>query len=286
MVRREYAIDRSVHMVTDHRTLSRFLESATLANGYHIIADGETPLVVLNNYRGYETTVVFFHAAIEPLYTLPVITGLGISADAPVNRVFISDPSLALDETLNLAWFAGSTGQRLQGIIEDVVAKVSNSHGSSRLVFFGASGGGFASLYYSAQFPGSIAVVANPQTDIRRYHPDAVEKFFATCFPVHVPHSLTTDVTELYSAIVPNTVLYMQNRSDDSHIREHFGPFMERLHPANDVRVLQGDWGVGHAAPPKQLLSDILHNLGEGNWDESLSHFTARPVAPTPSAPN
>ena len=268
---REYQINRATHMVTDHRSVANFLRAGNPVNGYHIIADGQSPLVILNQYRGYDTTVVFFHAAIEQHYTLPVITGLGISVDTPVNRVFISDPSLVLDPELNLAWFAGSQHQRLQGVIEDVVAKFHGRDSSDRLVFFGASGGGFASLNYSAKFPGSIAIASNPQTNIMRYNQDAVSKYASVCFPgAGFPHSLITDLTDIYSKPTENKVLYIQNRGDTEHIVNHFEPYIRVLHPHNDVRVLLGDWGAGHVAPHKEVFTSVLRATASKTMDADL----------------
>jgi pimeloyl-ACP methyl ester carboxylesterase len=263
---REYNIDRSKHMVTDHRSLQAFMKAEKLSNGYHVIGDGSLPIVALNNDRGFDTTVVFFHAAIESHYSLPVTTGLGISVDAPVNRILISDPSLMVTDSLNLAWFLGSQNQRLESSLEDVIHRLYTAHANARrLVFFGASGGGFAALNYSRRFPESLAIATNPQTNIAKYVPAHVDRYLRACFDVPfpsglkaLPHSLTTDLTRVYSQSLHNSVAYIQNGGDVSHVNDHLGPFLEALHPDNDVLVFLKDWGPGHVAPPKSVFVDVL----------------------------
>lgn len=278
---RDYQIDFSRHLVTKHRGVGDFLRAKRVRNGFHIIGDGDLPVVVLNQDRGFETTVVFFHAAIEKHYTLPVLTGLGISKNVDVNRIFISDPSLNLSESLNLAWFAGSSDQPLQPILENIIDKFIHHHtASERIVFFGASGGGFASLYYSSRFQGSIAIASNPQTSIEKYVPAAVRKFSRVCFDsewpepgARLPHSVVTDLTTIYSNPTGNSVVYIQNRGDTQHISHHLEPFLDRLHPANDVKILFGDWGPGHAPPDKDVLVGVLHAVEDSRWDSQLSQM-------------
>ncbi|WP_284980196.1 hypothetical protein [Arthrobacter sp. fls2-241-R2A-200] len=207
-----------------------------------------------------------------------MIAGLGVSRDVDVNRVFISDPSLILSPTMNLGWYAGNSQQRLQQILQDVIAKIASSFGSEKLVFFGTSGGGFASLYYSSQFPGSMAIVANPQTNIARYEPEPVSNFAEVCFGVsgidpmdRLPHSVTTDLVKIYSKPLENTVAYMQNSTDRFHIDAHHDPFVKNLHYSNEVFELLGDdWGDGHAAPPKGLITDVLKVAADDDWQAGL----------------
>lgn len=135
-----------------------------------------------------------------------------------------------------------------------------------RFVFFGASGGGFASLYLAAQFPGSVAVVVNPQTSIGGYYPVPVAAFASTCFGVRgkdplqrIPAEVIHDLNPLYAQPVGATVFYLQNLQDPYHLERHVRPFRETLHPDNEVWWLAGDaWGSGHVAPPKQVIAQAL----------------------------
>lgn len=96
----------------------------------------------------------------NPDLKLPVFTGL--------------NPTLYLDPDLKLAWYAGSSGWDLQSLLKCVLRKIATVARSNDLIFLGGSGGGFASLYCAASFPGSLALVWNPQTDIGAYSPPHV----------------------------------------------------------------------------------------------------------------
>lgn len=288
---RRYYIDRTKHMVVDHRSVAAFMSASEVCNGFHVIADSRgrgEPIVLLNQDRGCDTTAVFFHAAIGSDFTLPVVSGLGFSRDVEVNRVFVSDPSLVNDSSLNLSWFAGTLGKHLEHLIDDVIGKVLASHRTARrVVFFGASGGGFAALLHSSRFDQSIALVANPQTDIRRYDRAAYSKFVQSCFggesgtggPRHgCPLSVTEDLTSVYANELRNSVVYLQNDADSSHIEFQLRPLLARIHPSNDFHLLVQHWGDGHVAPPADFLTKMLSACAGEDWRSRIAELGCVPV--------
>jgi hypothetical protein len=276
---RARSINPKVHAITSYPSIGRFLAQTKVGPGFHVIEHGNLPIDLLVQDRGHKTTVVFLHGAVRADQGLPVITGLGISRDVPVNRIFISDPSLILDPDMNLGWYAGNSEQRLQPILQDIVAKVVASFGSERLVFFGPAGGGFAALYLSAHFPGSLAVALSPHTNIARHQQaDVVAQYAEACFGVtgedpvnRLPHSITTDLSDLYSRPLPNTVAYVRNAMDAFHTEHHRDPFVANLHPENQVFEFAGNhWGAGHAAPPRELVDSILQVAAGDEWAKGL----------------
>lgn len=270
-------IDGKVHAVTEYQGVRSFMASNRVPQGYITIHESGLPIDILSQNRGHDTTIIFLHGAIDSSWRLPVAAGLGVSRDVEVNRIFVTDPSLYMSKDLTLGWFAGNRHQRLQPILVDVLNKIVESFGSQRIVFFGTSGGGFASLYYSAQFKGSMAIAVNPQTAIERHTPSAVQRYTDACFEnvgaqpsLNLPYDVTTDLIEIYSHPVDNTVAYMQNATDDYHIRVHESPFFNELHSSNDVWCLRGDdWGTGHIAAPKDLTTRVL--VASTAEDRSLS---------------
>jgi hypothetical protein len=276
---RARSINPKVHAITAHQSVGRFLAAPKVGPGFHVIEHGNLPIDVLVQDRGHKTTVVFLHGAVRADQSLPVITGLGVSREVPVNRIFISDPSLLLGADMNLGWYAGSSEQRLQQVLQDIVAKVVSSFGSERLVFFGPSGGGFAVLYLSAHFPGSLAVALSPQTNIARHaQADAVSRYAEACFGVsgedpvgRLPYSVTTNLSDIYSRPLQNTVAYVRNANDGSYTEQHRDPFVKNLHPGNRVFEFAGSsWGAGHAAPPRDLVEGILHVASGDDWAAGL----------------
>ena len=229
---------------------------------YTIMLD-DVPIDLRYDDRGFDTTVVFFHAAItKAVRRYPVFSGATFSEDVAANRLFISDPSLYVDSRIKLGWYAGSSRQpKLQDALTEIISRFDGP--DRRLVFFGASGGGFASLYYSTHFPGSIAVPVNPQTTIRNYVPVIVNRYLNYAWdglPVgELP--VCTDVIELYRRPVTNSVLYVQNSGDSDHMEHHYAPFFDVLPEGHKVESHLVDAGEGHVPPKRALLGKILKDV-------------------------
>ena len=67
---------------------------------------GTAFLDLLVEDRGANTTIVLFHAAIDPSKTtLPIFVGRQIVEEIDANLVFVSDP--ALDHGVSIGWFTG-----------------------------------------------------------------------------------------------------------------------------------------------------------------------------------
>lgn len=246
---------------TIYGSLSKFLESPGHPSGVLTVMLGGLPIDILYEPRGYETTTVFFHAAlVSKDYKLPFFAGKGVSADLPTNRVFIADPTLYLDERLALGWYAGNYKQpRLQyairGILEHLISK------DQRMVTFGASGGGFAALYYASCRDGAIAVPINPQTHLSRYK-SGFPKYARLAWGLaedgaesHIP--ALTNVTTKYRT-PGKRVFYIQNQNDIGHIENHFKPFMAALPEDHLVNPVLFDGKPGHTPPPKSLSQGVL----------------------------
>lgn len=157
----------------DHASIDEFAISNE-QSGIHSIKYGNGNLDLLIDYRESKTTFVIFHAAVPPrVDSYPVFQGLSVTRNLDCNLIFVSDPVLELGT--NLGWYGGDTQRQLQNDLPRVIQTVLDAFATHEyLAFFGPSGGGFASLYYSHQFPGSWAIPMNPQTDISKYSAKAV----------------------------------------------------------------------------------------------------------------
>ena len=151
-------------------------------SGEHIVSvrSGEQPpLDAMVDFIGSDISFVSFHAAVaKEGSTIPHFTGASLAARA-ANRILVSDPCLA--EGVSLAWFAGSRAVSQQRI-HDFVHRLLDLSGARHTVFFGGSGGGFASLDIARAVPGSVAVVANPQTSIVRFYPRWWMPYASACW--------------------------------------------------------------------------------------------------------
>jgi hypothetical protein len=254
--------------------------AATVDRGVVSIREGGSFIDLLFDPAGSDTTVVTFHAALSKEMVLPLFAGGQVFQDGPTNRILVSDSGLYADATLNLAWFAGTAELRLQALLPRVLRRLVEVAGGSRLLFFGPSGGGFAALYYSRLFPGSLAVPVNPQTILMNFY-EAHRRIYAKgAFGAETQvevdgvfrDAICSDLLEHYAGQVPNHILYVQNETDEFHIDGHMRPFLDSL-PEGSVRVLTGNWGDGHVATPPDQLRALARNITSrpGSWGEVIA---------------
>lgn len=225
--------------------------------------------------RGSENLTVFFTAAVPKDSLAPRFTGFGISRTLNTNGLHFSDPSTALAPEVFLAWYTGSVRQPLAEVLPRIIAHYQSAAPRARTVLYGGSARAFASLVNGHRLPGSIAVVSNPQTDLRNYNTGLVRRWLKICWKtsgVDIPADLArvppcTDLVSLYAQGSPNRVVYMQNAGDADHVAPHFVPFIEATRENPDVRFMLGDWGDGHKAPPKELIVHTLDMALTESWD-------------------
>lgn len=182
-----------------------------------------------------------------------------MTADIDANIICVSDPVLALGG--ELGWFAGTRTQPLQRDLPNVLRHFLSVHPPQRVIFFGASGGGFASLYYSHGFPGSVALSINPQTKLANYTPAAVGDYVFKAWNAtsltEVP--IVSDLDALYRDGFPNTIYLMQNMLDGHHRDRHLAPWMRTVPSKSErINLLMDRWGKGHAPPPSSLIKNVL----------------------------
>lgn len=144
------------------------------------------------------------------------------------------------------------------------------------LVFFGGSGGGFASMYQSSKFTNSLALVWNPQINVVDYNSQSVlEETCELAFECHkseLSNYVTTDVTSLYKNNQNNNkVLYWQNLTDH-HVVGQLNPFLNQLDlPIHDKEFCgwNSDWlflfltnlSKRHSPPDKNILLKLLQKI-------------------------
>lgn len=230
------------------------------------VGDTSLDAVVDVHAGGSDTAFVSFSAALSVSeWTVPYFVGTTLAGDLPVHRVMLSDPGLDTPGTPRLAWYAGT--QQVSGsLIAEFLTWIVESLHVSRVVLFGASGGGFAALNYARYFPGSSVVAVNPQTNLLRYYPESWMKYAESAFGAKTPNAAAEvirertvyDLCAVYSNCADTSVLYVQNETDAFHIVEHMHPFLGLCSSDVEVRVLMGDWGTGHVAPPREELQEIV----------------------------
>lgn len=266
-----------------HESLAEFYDSP-ITPGIQIIPCGEHLLELMISDRSAATTIVIFHAAARVDTDLPLFVGQQLTNDLEANIIFVSDPLLGRDNPIG--WFTGSPDFALQDELVKLIEHIQTGLGhANNLCFYGPSAGGFAALYYSHHFPGSLAISANPQTNIRDYQANKVKEFLDSSWAgasiSEVP--ATTNLLPLYTETFPNHVAYLQCVNDTLHLEKHARPWAKATERNADRRAfIVDDWGAGHAPPPPFLLRGILEYAValEGDWSTLLADELFTPELP------
>lgn len=244
-------------------------------SGIHSICYGNGHLDFYVEYRAAATTFVIFHDAVPPrVETFPVFQGLSVTRNLVCNLIFVSDP--VLERGTNLGWFGGDQDRKLQEVLPATLQTILNEFEThERLVFFGPSGGGFASLFYSHHFPGSWAIPMNPQTDISKYSEKAVGAYMKAAWnDVAIQDApFEHEIISRYQKSFPNKILYVQNLGDRTHIPKYLVPFLDATKEHREhTAVFTGEWGLGHKPAPGKFLAQVFREVinSNGDWNKIL----------------
>ena len=279
--------------VMEWPSLKAFLATAEVQSGVHSVPIGEFAGKKVNydflvTARPGTVLLCHFHANTPTPRNndLPLFTGLGVTDSITTSMFIPSDPALALDPNLGLAWHFGCEGIHLQTITVSIVKKLQTILHAPRVVTWGGSGGGFAAIRVAKDIPNSIALAWNPQTDIAKYNRDSVNSYRRVAFPTIVADSPLPSGREQFPSLCTDEfvdgyqgrILYLQE-STDWHVGAHLKPFLASFSRKAlcDITVSSnfsgvvtdrlylhlGHWGNGHVPPSKEVLSKVLSLLSE-----------------------
>lgn len=293
--------------VIEWPSLDALLATAEVQSGVHSVPIGEFSGKQINYdflLSAVHGTVLLchFHAnaprgGIDG--TPPFFSGLGVTSEITTSMFIPSDPTLALDASLTLAWHLGCEGIRLQAITVSIVRKLQTIWHAPRVVTWGGSGGGFAAIRIAKDVPNSIALVWNPQTDIAKYEQSQVNCYLRIAFSTIAPDGTVPSDREQFPSLCTDDfrdgykgyILYLQERTD-WHVEAHLEPFLASFCKktltdisgssnfsgfVNDHLYLHLDhWGDGHVPPSKDVLSNALRLLSDVTTNvENLNNLHA-----------
>ncbi len=279
--------------VMEWPSLDAFLATAVVQSGAHSVPIGECAGKQINYdfllmARPGTVLICHYHGNAPREGThLPFFTGLGVTSSIATSMFVPSDPVLALDANLSLAWHFGCDGIPLQAITVSIVKKLQEILHAPRVVAWGGSGGGFASIRVTRDIPDSIALVWNSQTDIAKYVPDPVNRYRRIAFPTIAADDALPSGREQFSSLCTDgfvdgyqgRILYLQENTD-WHVGAHLKPFLtafsrKALCDIADSSNFSGfvtdrlylhldHWGNGHVPPSKDVISRVLGLLSVG----------------------
>ncbi|WP_211205695.1 hypothetical protein [Limimaricola hongkongensis] len=189
---------------------------------------------LLSPKPGSDRLFVFFSGdAPRQKFTPPVFQRWTWSEFFPGSCLYISDPTLQVDDSLGLAWYAGTEEFDPLSVISDTISGFSRSLGVKlgSVYTYGSSGGGFAALRILTFMPEASAVCINPQTDVTAYNNGSVGKFLSTCFGGRSRKQIMKDFPERVNLIhhsgsmLGRRIMYIQNEMDRHHYDKHYVPF-------------------------------------------------------------
>lgn len=244
-----------------YKSLDHFLES-DLDTGIHSFQKNGRMVDLLFEARDTETILVFFTAAVAPGKTWPYFSGRGIGSRTGHSLLAISDPSIAADSRLSTNWTLGDSNYQLHKDLPEIIRKVARNR---RIIFVGASAGGFPALHYGSQFPDSVSLVMNPRTSVFT-PPSHIQHSAEKLFPGMTARQISEMIpTKLGQA--KNTVVYLQNCTDDRYYGSHAIPYLSNQTSTGRVYWKLGEWGEGHVAPAAKEIADTIENLNSAaNW--------------------
>jgi len=291
------------------------VNSSAPADGVHsfrISAEGPTLDFLAKGFRDEDRKsraflVVFSGAVSEQARdtaSAPFFSGIGLAGTTRLPLLSVSDPTLALNRDLTLAWYAGnSSAPDLLDIVARNIDQVATATGLLP-VLVGGSGGGFAALNIIARLQSqATAVVWNPQTSIGAYYAAAGHKYLETAYPeLSIPADAANSQAQLQDFLDQNietgrhrlpqintidprhSIIFLQNRSDVFHMSKHAGPWLNNIKfraigpntfqsPQGNIQLFIGDWGKGHAVPPSVFLRKLVSRI---NADTPLTYIGRR----------
>jgi hypothetical protein len=301
--------------VIEWPSLDSFLATAEVQSGVHSVPIGEFAGKQINydfllTARPGTVLLCHFHANTPTPRNnnLPLFTGLGITDSITTSMFIPSDPAIALDANLGLAWHFGCEGIHLQAIAVSIVKKLQTILHAPRVVTWGGSGGGFAAIRVAKDIPNSIALAWNPQTNIAKYVPDPVNRYQRIAFPSIAGNGTLPSSREQFPSLCTDEflagyqgrILYLQERTD-WHVDAHLKPFLasfcgkavSNIGGSSNFSGFVTDqlylhlvhWGNGHVPPSKNVLAKVLRLLSDVTMNlENLENLKCFPDELTENA--
>ncbi|MFM5753444.1 hypothetical protein ACET52_01095 [Aeromonas veronii] len=206
--------------------------------------------------------LVLYNGAIAGHYkNKPKFSRWSWADEANYSFICIDDPVVSEIGDTNLAWYIGTNEIDLQSKILSIIKSITKSLNieNNRVIFYGSSGGGFASLMSATLLKGSACIVSNPQTNILNYHKSSVEKYIKSAFgeiESNVYDKFKDRLSVMSRMTSENylpTVYYKQNIIDKSHFNKHLKPFQSKYYEMLSETITY---------PNKLFLEIISHKDG------------------------
>lgn len=220
---------------------------------------------------------VFFNGAVDLKKVQPAFQRWSWAEHFDGHCIFIYDPTIYSIEEANLCWYSGREKYNMHNVIRKFVSQIQDVLGftNEQTIFYGSSGGGFASIAIGSQFKGSTSVAINPQIYIRNYSQRLVENYISKAFPntsIDDFHSKFPDQSNAVHIVKKyneqHKIVYFQNTLDESHYNKHMKIFADAfdiqyggLSSDGTKKIVLYDHPNGHAGETVEHVPHILHEV-------------------------
>ncbi|HDX8346528.1 TPA: hypothetical protein RQM99_002939 [Aeromonas dhakensis] len=242
------------------------MESQKNKKAYDMIREvinGNDIVALKRIYDESRTLIVIFNGAINrEIRQPPVFQRNSWLEHIPHNVLLISDGTVEINDSLELGWYMGKAGSDYHLSIATLVSKIAQELNidNESIIFYGSSGGGYASIILSTLIIGSRAISINAQFILSNYEKkDVYNKFIHdTGHDVTAPH-LNAINYMMYNKYIPRMTV-IQNKADSHHYRMHFKPFLawyieqsEKISSFGEINIEEFNDKKGHNAVPDKL---------------------------------
>ena len=165
------------------------------------------------------------------------------------NYLVISDPTHYADKNVQIGWYVGDKDTWYLEAISNIIRKIAINRNitNNNILFYGSSGGGFASIGLSTLIRSSKVLVNNAQFFVMNYYPWAVKKLFKMLYnyfqsdnhdEIYKKIKHRINHIELFKKMkyVPN-IHYYVNANSEADINNQCIPFLKEITNVDYFRI-------------------------------------------------
>src|SRR5699024_8090500 len=192
--------------------------------------------------------------------------------DIEESTILYNDPTLYLDDKINIGWAYGSKGSHYIKEIGDILKVIYKKAeiNPNRVLYFGSSAGGFTSLMLASYMKGR-AFVNNTQTNINNYYKTFLDNLKRAVYG-DVSHDLDEKRANVVAWFKHNKYVtkihYSQNLACVHDMQKHFLPFLEQVSKIDSnvfggriTTYLYSDKERGHDPISNRETMGIIRNI-------------------------
>ncbi|WP_444899537.1 hypothetical protein ACJJIX_06740 [Microbulbifer sp. VAAC004] len=158
----------------------------------------------------------------------PVFHRQSWTKDTPFSSIVISDKSVEINDSLELAWYLGKPNGSFLRSVVSAITKIRDSLKlrNNKIIFYGTSGGGYAGILLASILRGSSCIAGNAQTDLSKFNYKIFDKFIDNTGykPTHQKINIMRYLSD--KKYIPQ-ITFLQNTQDLTHFNNHYLPFIK-----------------------------------------------------------